>query len=74
MSPSPYRANAAHERRRPKSTASWDDGVAADEIAALELGRLVEATEIGTGTVERLELTVDELAIAYPSQKLEQAV
>ena len=48
-------------------TASWDDGAAADEIAAVELGRLAEATEVGTGTVERLELAVDELAIAYPS-------
>jgi hypothetical protein len=57
---------SAHERRRPQSTASWDDGAAADEIAALELGRLAEATEVGTGTVERLELAVDELAIAYP--------
>ena len=57
----------AHERRSPQSTASWDDGAAADEIAALELGRLAEATEVGTGTVERLELAVDELAIAYPS-------
>jgi transcriptional regulator with XRE-family HTH domain len=57
----------AHERRRLQSAASWDDGDAADEIAALELGRLVEATEVGTGTVERLELAVDELAIAYPS-------
>lgn len=57
----------AHERRRPQSTASWDDGAAADEIAALELGRLVDATEVGTGTVERLELAVDELAIGYPS-------
>ena len=56
----------AHERRRPPSTASLDDGAAADEIVALELGRLAEATEIGTGTVERLELAVDELAIAYP--------
>ena len=58
---------SAHERRRPQSTASWDDGAAADEIAALELGWLAEATEVGTGTVERLELAVDELAIAYPS-------
>ncbi len=57
----------AHERRRLQSAASWDDGVVADEIAALELGRLVETTEVGTGTVERLELSVDELAIAYPS-------
>ena len=46
----------AHDRRRPQLTASWDDGAAADEIAAVELGRLVEATEVGTGTVERLEL------------------
>jgi len=57
----------AHDRRRPQPTASWDDGAAADEIAAVELGRLVGATEVGTGTVERLELAVDELAIAYPS-------
>ena len=57
----------AHERRRLQSAASWDDGDAADEIAALELGRLVETTEVGTGTLERLELAVDELAIAYPS-------
>jgi len=57
----------AHDRRRPQPTASWDDGAAADEIAAVEPGRLVEATEVGTGTVERLELAVDELAIAYPS-------
>ena len=57
----------AHERRRPQPAASWDDGAAADEIAAVELGRLAEATEVGTGTVERLELAVDELAIAYPS-------
>jgi transcriptional regulator with XRE-family HTH domain len=57
----------AHDRRRPQLTASWDNGAAADEIAAVELGRLVEATEVGTGTVERLELAVDELAMAYPS-------
>ena len=57
----------AYERRRPQPAASRDDGAAADEIAAVELGRLAEATEVGTGTVERLELAVDELAIAYPS-------
>ena len=33
----------------------------------MEFGRLAEATEVGTGTVERLELAADELAIAYPS-------
>jgi transcriptional regulator with XRE-family HTH domain len=57
----------AHERRRPQLAASWDDSAVADEIAAVELGRLAKATEVGTGTVERLELAVDELAIAYPS-------
>jgi len=51
--------------RRQQPTATWDDG-AADEIAALDFGRLAEASEVGTGTVERLELTVDELATAYP--------
>jgi transcriptional regulator with XRE-family HTH domain len=54
-----------NERRRPQPTLIWDDG-AADEIAAMELGRLAEVTELGTGTVERLELAVDELAITYP--------
>src|SRR6185437_14265118 len=53
-----------HERRRPQPAMIRDDD---DEIAAVELGRLVEVTEVGTGTVERLELAVDELAIAYPS-------
>jgi transcriptional regulator with XRE-family HTH domain len=57
-----------HERRRPQPAVIRDDGAAADdEIGAVELGRLVEVTEVGTGTVERLELAVDELAIAYPS-------
>ena len=62
-----YALVPAHERRGPQPAASWGDGAAADEIAAMELGRLAEATEVGTGTVERLELAVDELAIAYPS-------
>jgi hypothetical protein len=39
---------------------------ATDEIAALALVRLAEASDVGSGTVERLELAVDELAIAYP--------
>jgi transcriptional regulator with XRE-family HTH domain len=43
----------ANERHRSQSTASWDDGAAADEIAALELGRLVEATEVGTDANRR---------------------
>jgi transcriptional regulator with XRE-family HTH domain len=51
--------------RRHQPAAARDDS-AADEIAALDLARLAEASEVGTGTVERLELAVDELAIAYP--------
>jgi transcriptional regulator with XRE-family HTH domain len=51
--------------RRPQPAASARDGVA-EEIAALDLARLAELTEVGTSTVERLELAVDELATAYP--------
>ena len=43
-----------------------DDSVIADEIAALDLARQAEASQVGRGTVERLELTVDDLATAYP--------
>jgi transcriptional regulator with XRE-family HTH domain len=43
-------------------------GLAADdEIAALELSRRAEASDVGNGTVERLTLAVDELATAYPA-------
>jgi hypothetical protein len=55
-------------RRVPLATASGDG--AADEIAALDLARLAELTEVGTGTAERLELAVDELATAYPGRAL----
>jgi transcriptional regulator with XRE-family HTH domain len=55
----------APEPRRPQPTATLIDDVA-DEIAALDLARMAEASEVGTGTVERLELAVDELATAYP--------
>lgn len=51
--------------RRPLPAPAADDGVTG-EIAALDLARLAELTEVGTGTAERLELAVDELAIAYP--------
>jgi transcriptional regulator with XRE-family HTH domain len=44
---------------------SWDDS-AADEITALDLARRAWASDAGAGTVERLELAVDELATAYP--------
>jgi transcriptional regulator with XRE-family HTH domain len=47
-------------------TVSCDDSAVDDEIAALDLARRAQATEAGAGTVERLELAVDELATAYP--------
>jgi transcriptional regulator with XRE-family HTH domain len=50
---------------RPQPAATSRDG-AVEEIAALDLARLAELSEVGTGTVERLELAVDELATAYP--------
>ena len=37
-----------------------------DEIAALELARQAEASDVGNGVLDRLELAVDDLAIAYP--------
>jgi transcriptional regulator with XRE-family HTH domain len=37
-----------------------------DEIAALELARRAGASDVGDGTCERLELAVDDLAVAYP--------
>jgi transcriptional regulator with XRE-family HTH domain len=37
-----------------------------DEIAALEFARRAEASDVGNSVVEQLELTVDELATAYP--------
>lgn len=39
---------------------------AADEIAALEFARRAEASDVGNSVVEQLELTVDDLATAYP--------
>jgi transcriptional regulator with XRE-family HTH domain len=50
--------------RRPHPAATAAD--AADEIAALDLARLAELSEVGASTIERLELAVDELATAYP--------
>jgi hypothetical protein len=57
-------ARAPAARRH--AAVSWDDSGSADEIAALELARRAQVTEAGAGTVERLELAVDELATAYP--------
>lgn len=37
-----------------------------DEIAALELARRAEASDVGNSVLERLELAVDDLAMAYP--------
>ncbi|MFC0864303.1 helix-turn-helix domain-containing protein [Sphaerimonospora cavernae] len=37
-----------------------------DELDALELGRRAAASDIGGSTLERLELAVDDLAVAYP--------
>jgi len=38
-----------------------------DEIAAIELGRRAQLSDVGSGTCERIELAVDDLATAYPS-------
>ncbi|MGH3195961.1 MAG: helix-turn-helix domain-containing protein [Streptosporangiaceae bacterium] len=51
--------------RRAQPAATAGDGLA-EEIAALDLARQAELTEVGAATVERLELAVDDLAIAYP--------
>lgn len=56
-------ALAAPQRRQ---TLAGRDLDASDEIAALELGRRAEASDVGNSTVERLTLAVDELATAYP--------
>jgi len=37
-----------------------------DELAALEFARRAEASDVGNSVVEQLELTVDDLATAYP--------
>ena len=54
--------------RRPHLAATADDS-SADEIAALDLARLAELSEVGASTIERLELAVDELATAYPGTR-----
>lgn len=38
----------------------------ADELAAVELARRAEASDVSDGTCERLELAFDDLATAYP--------
>lgn len=54
----------ASGRRRIKTAVAADD-----EIVALDLARRVEASDVGGGTVERLELIVDDLAMAYPATR-----
>jgi transcriptional regulator with XRE-family HTH domain len=51
---------------RRHAAVNWDDNGAADEIAALDFARRAQMTEAGAGTVERLELAMDQLATAYP--------
>jgi transcriptional regulator with XRE-family HTH domain len=41
-------------------------GVAGDEIAAFELARRAEASDVGHSVLEQLELAFDDLATAYP--------
>jgi transcriptional regulator with XRE-family HTH domain len=38
-----------------------------DEIAAIELGRRAQVSDVGAGTCQRLELAVDDFATVYPS-------
>ena len=40
--------------------------IAGDEIAAIELARRAVASDVGDATCERIELAVDDLAVAYP--------
>jgi transcriptional regulator with XRE-family HTH domain len=50
-----------------RQRASVPETAAADEeIAALELARRAEASDVGDSVLEQLELIVDELATAYP--------
>lgn len=59
----------------PESTAPGSPHFA-DEIEALELARRVAASDVGAETLDRLELAVDDLAMAYqgtpPAELLER--
>ncbi len=55
-------ASAPRQRRHPVPVIIPAD----DEIAALELARRAEASDVGHHMVERMELIADDLAIAYP--------
>ncbi|MEU4535710.1 hypothetical protein AB0G15_12695 [Streptosporangium sp. NPDC023825] len=60
---------------KPESTTP-DRSHFAEEIEALELARRVAASDVGTETLDRLELAVDDLAMAYqatpPAELLER--
>jgi transcriptional regulator with XRE-family HTH domain len=45
---------------------SAQDAGADDEIEALELARRAAASDVGGETLQRLEMAVDDLAVAYP--------
>lgn len=55
----------APARRRHRLPAP-DLAASDDEITALEVARRAEASDVGTSVLEQLELTVDDLATAYP--------
>jgi transcriptional regulator with XRE-family HTH domain len=51
--------------RKRRSAISWDQATG-DELAAIDLARRAEASDVGNGTIERMSLAVDDLATAYP--------
>ncbi|MGW6738642.1 helix-turn-helix domain-containing protein [Streptomyces sp. NPDC055013] len=48
------------------SLSAQDSGPHDDEMDAWELARRVQASDVGNATLERLEMTFDRLAMAYP--------
>lgn len=54
---------SAHIQPRPSAS---EIPTTDDEIAALELSRRAQASDLGGSVLERLELAVDDLATAYP--------
>jgi hypothetical protein len=57
---------AARPPSRHQLAPAQDDSALADEIAALDLIRQAETSQVGSDTVKQLELAVDDLATAYP--------
>jgi tetratricopeptide (TPR) repeat protein len=57
---------AAASGQRSSRVRSPDIASADDELAALELARRVAASNVDDRTLDQLELTVDDLATAYP--------